>query len=333
MSLFTFDQGIEDGLGAGSYPDDGILDCTVGLNCSGFVSQAWQTGHYTTSSMHCAYPGDEDLPFCNPNVGGEVCIYGDGDSFCSIPCAGAGDCDVFEGGCCADLGDGEMYCLTADFCGGDPPDPGSSTATGGDPVGSGGAPSGTSTSATSGDGATSADGATVGAGAGSAGDGGGSAAGDDDDDDDDDGGDDDGGSSESDAATDDDGGCAVGARRTPVSGAPVLAAAALLGAAVTRRSRRARYARRRERPSRRHQRGGVGHPGGEACGGGRSSEHASRATFAICCLNVRIPDIGSAPGTCCCPPRRSRRADLAASDAGRAARRRVSLRAPSRERS
>ncbi|HQY60260.1 MAG TPA: hypothetical protein PK141_02615 [Polyangiaceae bacterium] len=51
MSLFTFDQGIARGLGAGSQATDGILSCTVGLDCSGFVSQAWGVGHFTTSSM------------------------------------------------------------------------------------------------------------------------------------------------------------------------------------------------------------------------------------------------------------------------------------------
>jgi hypothetical protein len=51
MTLFTFDQQIAQGYGAGSYPADGILDCTSGLDCSGFVSQAWQSGHYTTSDM------------------------------------------------------------------------------------------------------------------------------------------------------------------------------------------------------------------------------------------------------------------------------------------
>ena len=51
MTLFEFDQGILAGKGAGSYPDDGVLACTVGLDCSGFVSKAWATGHYTTSNL------------------------------------------------------------------------------------------------------------------------------------------------------------------------------------------------------------------------------------------------------------------------------------------
>lgn len=455
MSLFTFDQGIEDGLGAGSYPDDGILACTVGLDCSGFVSQAWQTGHYTTSSLHeisssiaagsllpgdvfneagyhvamfvdrladgspslvealgynvhynatggwahvdgfiprrhasitgstavepvgtptrpievasfpysdsrnttsspsdlldgcgaspgtnesgrefvyqivldepgrltasvaddagvdidvhvytsqstsdcfarhdtsvtvdldcgtylvvadtyrsasgdqagaytlaldfepgggacgagpegyapsggpggaCAYPGDEGLPFCNPNVGGEVCLYGNDTSFCSMPCADDGDCGALEDGCCADIGGGELYCLLGDFCGGEPPDPGSSSATGGDPggettAGAGGG-SGGATSA-SGGGAS----ATVtGSGAGAPGTGG-AAPGDGDGGDGDD--DDDGG----DAATAADGGCAVG----PARGARGGSAAAVVFLTAALLARRRRHGRR-----------------------------------------------------------------------------------------
>ena len=52
MTLHEFDQGLVSGLGAGSYPADGILACTVGLDCSGFTSKAWDVGHFTTSTMH-----------------------------------------------------------------------------------------------------------------------------------------------------------------------------------------------------------------------------------------------------------------------------------------
>lgn len=52
MSLLTYDQQIRAGYGAGSQETDGILACTAGLDCSGFVSMAWSTGHFTTSSMH-----------------------------------------------------------------------------------------------------------------------------------------------------------------------------------------------------------------------------------------------------------------------------------------
>jgi MYXO-CTERM domain-containing protein len=52
MTKFQFDQEIAQGYGAGSYPADGVLDCTSGLDCSGFVSKAWDAGHWTTSSVH-----------------------------------------------------------------------------------------------------------------------------------------------------------------------------------------------------------------------------------------------------------------------------------------
>jgi len=361
MSLFTFDQGIASGLGAGSYPDDGVLSCTVGLDCSGFVSEAWATSHYTTSSLPtvstaidtasllpgdvlndagyhvalfshllgngepvfieaigynvhvnategwshvdgyvprrftgitgttapdllgtptnpivipsfpytdardttqspsdlldgcgaapgkaetgpeyvyqatftkpgkltatiaddvgvdidihlytsmntsdcvarndttitvdvdcgtyylvadtfkgtveypgpytltadfvpsgapcgsgppayapsgapgdgCGYPGNPDLPFCNPNLGADTCLYTDTTSFCSLPCAADADCGAFAGGCCGDIGGGEKYCFTAALCGSsNPPDPQGQPDAGGDPDLDGGA--------------------------------------------------------------------------------------------------------------------------------------------------------------------------------------------------
>jgi hypothetical protein len=67
----------------------------------------------------CAYPGNPSLPFCNPNMGSETCIYGSSSSFCSKSCAKSSDCaDLGAGACCEDLGKGEMYCLTKSFCGG-----------------------------------------------------------------------------------------------------------------------------------------------------------------------------------------------------------------------
>ena len=50
-TLDQFDQGLDDGLGAGAQPSDGILDCTVGVDCSGFVSRVWKAAHTTTSGM------------------------------------------------------------------------------------------------------------------------------------------------------------------------------------------------------------------------------------------------------------------------------------------
>jgi MYXO-CTERM domain-containing protein len=52
MELFDFDQQIAAGYGAGSYESDGVLACTAGLDCSGFVSKAWDSGHWATASVH-----------------------------------------------------------------------------------------------------------------------------------------------------------------------------------------------------------------------------------------------------------------------------------------
>ncbi len=86
MSLYTFDQGIQDGLGAGSYSSDGVLDCTVGLDCSGFVSKAWDIGHYTTSNIETvcdSISSSQALPGDAFNVAGyHVILFGgttDGD--------------------------------------------------------------------------------------------------------------------------------------------------------------------------------------------------------------------------------------------------------------
>ena len=80
MTLTVFDQGILDGDGAGSYPGDDILDCTVGLDCSGYVSKCWDVGHYTTSSLpniSKAISQAELLPGDVVNVAGyHVMLYG-----------------------------------------------------------------------------------------------------------------------------------------------------------------------------------------------------------------------------------------------------------------
>jgi MYXO-CTERM domain-containing protein len=52
MTLFEFDQQIAKGFGAGSYASDGVLSCTAGLDCSGFVSKCWDAGHWSTSTLH-----------------------------------------------------------------------------------------------------------------------------------------------------------------------------------------------------------------------------------------------------------------------------------------
>jgi MYXO-CTERM domain-containing protein len=67
----------------------------------------------------CAYPNHTNLPFCNANLGAEVCIYSTSPavSFCSHACTTAGDCADFAGGCCGTVGSGEKYCFTAALCG------------------------------------------------------------------------------------------------------------------------------------------------------------------------------------------------------------------------
>ncbi|HNZ21721.1 MAG TPA: hypothetical protein PKL24_06240 [Polyangiaceae bacterium] len=75
----------------------------------------------------CGYPGQEHLPFCNANLGAEVCLVTNGTpktSFCSHPCATATDCPEFPGGCCKTISSGESYCVTAPLCGGTPGDAG-----------------------------------------------------------------------------------------------------------------------------------------------------------------------------------------------------------------
>jgi hypothetical protein len=67
----------------------------------------------------CGYEAEPDLPFCNPNLGGVVCVYSvDGSgSFCSYPCAGAADCQAdFPQGCCEELDVDYFACLPHDWC-------------------------------------------------------------------------------------------------------------------------------------------------------------------------------------------------------------------------
>lgn len=51
MSIDEFEGQLADGYGAGSHSWHGILECTAGLDCSGFVSKTWETGHYSTSTF------------------------------------------------------------------------------------------------------------------------------------------------------------------------------------------------------------------------------------------------------------------------------------------
>lgn len=50
ISVFEFDQAIASGAGAGSGINE-LLDCTVGLDCSGYVTKCWESGHYGTSTL------------------------------------------------------------------------------------------------------------------------------------------------------------------------------------------------------------------------------------------------------------------------------------------
>ncbi len=52
MDIAEFDAQIADGYGAGSHSWHGSLSCTAGLDCSGFVSMVWETGHYSTSTFY-----------------------------------------------------------------------------------------------------------------------------------------------------------------------------------------------------------------------------------------------------------------------------------------
>ena len=70
----------------------------------------------------CAYPGHEDLPFCNENLGGDTCVYSSTDSYCSRPCSTDADCSGMpSGGCCRDLGSSEFYCVQGTDCSGSGP--------------------------------------------------------------------------------------------------------------------------------------------------------------------------------------------------------------------
>ncbi|MEZ4303025.1 MAG: hypothetical protein R3B70_49330, partial [Polyangiaceae bacterium] len=125
----------------------------------------------------CGNPYAPDLPFCNPNLGGDVCLYTDQISFCTMPCEKSSDCTALgAGACCGDIGGGELYCFTKALCGNaDPPDQ-MDTPDGGDPK-PGDLTGGAAGAGTGGAGASSAGGAAgagAGIGAGVGGSGGGS---------------------------------------------------------------------------------------------------------------------------------------------------------------
>lgn len=50
--LKAFDDKIAKGYGTGAHQQDGVLTCTAGVDCSGFVCRAWQVGKkYGTSEL------------------------------------------------------------------------------------------------------------------------------------------------------------------------------------------------------------------------------------------------------------------------------------------
>lgn len=51
VTLSEFDAQIAAGYAAGSHSSDGILECSTGVDCSGYLSKIWGAGHYTTSSF------------------------------------------------------------------------------------------------------------------------------------------------------------------------------------------------------------------------------------------------------------------------------------------
>ncbi|MCK5808038.1 hypothetical protein KAH37_03520 [bacterium] len=57
MSVATYNSELSSGNRAGSCSGSscstyGVLSCTSGVDCSGYVSIVWETGHYSTSSFH-----------------------------------------------------------------------------------------------------------------------------------------------------------------------------------------------------------------------------------------------------------------------------------------
>lgn len=108
----------------GSQEQPGAYTLTVDFAPSGGNCGSGPAGYDFEGQLGdpCAYPGDESLPFCNPNLGAQTCIYTSTTSWCSAPCAGNSDCAAIEGGCCAELNPGELYCMTADYCGDVPPE-------------------------------------------------------------------------------------------------------------------------------------------------------------------------------------------------------------------
>ncbi len=99
------------------YP--GPYDLTVDFSPSGNPCGQGPEGYHPSGAPGdaCAHPGQEDLPFCNPNLGADTCLYTSNSSFCSHPCSDDTDCSDWTGSCCQDIGRGDFYCVPAAYCG------------------------------------------------------------------------------------------------------------------------------------------------------------------------------------------------------------------------
>lgn len=156
----------------------------------------------------CGNPNAPDLPFCNPNLGADTCLYTDQTSWCTMPCAKDGDCAALgPASCCGDIGGGEQYCFPPGLCASPEVPDQESPPEGGDPKP---------------EDLTSSAGGSAGAGGTAAGAGGGASA--------------TGGAADDDAASD--GGCSSTGAPVP-GGSPALPALAIAATLTRRRRRRA----------------------------------------------------------------------------------------------
>ena len=99
-TLTEFDDDLANGYGAGSHSWHGVLSCTTGLDCSGFVSKVWDTGHYSTSTMSsvsygidqadllrgdgCNEPGSHIVLFTHETDAGGPVFYEASGSGCKV---------------------------------------------------------------------------------------------------------------------------------------------------------------------------------------------------------------------------------------------------------
>jgi len=79
-TLFGFDQKIVQGYGAGTRPSDGVLSCTTGVDCSGYVSRCWgettKYGTYTLENISTAITQSQLLAGDAMNLAGtHVVLY------------------------------------------------------------------------------------------------------------------------------------------------------------------------------------------------------------------------------------------------------------------